>query len=135
MDNTFAEQVQAIVGFSIPSPSNNRRARLCKRCDDLDFWVGGFSLEDTAANLEHCAKYCDFCNMLQDACKREKSVRGSQIQLDRVESNLKLANAELPTLSIIRSPGMSPYEVLIVGFSPTQLRAFDSFLTVGALPQ
>jgi hypothetical protein len=44
--------------------------------------------------------------MLESACKKDKGLKGDQIQLERTQSNLKLANADFPLLSLFRNLGM-----------------------------
>lgn len=106
MDNAFAERVQSNAGTADLFLPNTQPAKLCQRCNNLNFWVGGFSLVDTDNNLAKQANECELCKLLSDACADSEVDRGGYVHLERRLSNLRLAGAELPLFSILKSPGM-----------------------------
>lgn len=110
VDNAFSVQFRAQASPDLLPGLNNAHARLCQRCTDLDFEAGGFSLEESLSRLASSAIGCDFCRMLETACKQDKAFKGDYIQLERNQSNLKLANAEFPLLSLLRNLGMSVHQ-------------------------
>lgn len=106
VDNAFAKRLRAKANPLVLPVLDDTGAKLCQRCTYLDFEVGGFSHEESLTNLASSAASCDFCKMLEAACKQDKSLKGDHIQLERTQSNLKLANAEFPLFSLLRKLGM-----------------------------
>ncbi|KAF1924940.1 uncharacterized protein M421DRAFT_103483 [Didymella exigua CBS 183.55] len=112
--NVFAEEFIEKIGASALAPPEGPRARLCQRCTDLDFWIGGFSFEDSWTSLAELAQRCNLCALIlrvQDG--RE------HITIERHQSTLELAGSELPILSIFRSPSNIDNSTPIQMGSPT----------------
>ena len=106
VDNAFAEQLRAQIDSPALPVLNETTARLCSRCTNLDFGAGGFTLEESLGKLTLSAAECDLCRMLETACKQAGDLKGDSIQLERTQSNLKLANADFPLLSLFRNLSM-----------------------------
>lgn len=106
VDNRFAEHFRAQVdSTTLPHPADSS-ARLCERCADLDFESESFTLEVNRSTLSLSGRNCDFCAMLESACERDtRFSKGDSVQIERVESNLKLAHADFPILSLLRNIG------------------------------
>lgn len=107
VDNVFVERYQSSVGALVPHRSNHGPATLCQRCAGFDFWTGGFTFTETMSTLSKSAATCTLCSLLDSACKRDGLMEHEDIQVERRQSNLKLSNAKLPILSILRSAGRS----------------------------
>ncbi|KAJ8117109.1 hypothetical protein OPT61_g1616 [Boeremia exigua] len=64
VDNVFAETVLGTIGTQVAMPEPRGRASLCSRCFGLNFWAGGFKMEDTLNSLSKRLTTCDFCRLL-----------------------------------------------------------------------
>lgn len=106
VDNPFAERVAAKIGPGALTPRSPTLARLCSRCNNLDFWAGGFSFEDTVSELQAHAPQCDLCRMLHDICQQNNTPVGRKVRFERNQSNIVMAESDpLPVLSIFRGHG------------------------------
>lgn len=106
VDNTFAAQFRTRIKSHVLPALNRGNAKLCETCAGLDFGAGGFTFEASLTDLSLASAGCEFCSMLEIACKQDGSLKGDTIQLERNQSNLKLANADFPLLSLYRNLGM-----------------------------
>lgn len=104
VDNQFAEQVINRISSTAFLPREKQLPTLCERCKSLDFWTGGFSIDDYVSNLLISAQTCDFCRLLRDARRVEDSPATDHIRFERKESNLLLTGDPFPVLSILRMP-------------------------------
>lgn len=107
MDNTIADKVLAQFGPHALRPLSSTSAKLCDRCLGLNFWAGGFALEDRVTDLKDRASTCHLCKMLYAICLKPGATKGPKARFERTESNLMMTGAAdpLPVLSILRSPG------------------------------
>jgi len=106
VDNTFADKVLAQLGPQAMQPRLPVTATFCDRCKALNFWTGGFAIEDKVSDLQESSKKCHFCQMLWGVYWKLGTTKGSKVRFERNESTLRLSgNHTLPVLSIFRSPG------------------------------
>ncbi|KAF2496438.1 HET-domain-containing protein [Lophium mytilinum] len=107
VDNEFATGVFRTWGLHIPhDPHFKAPTKLCQRCNVLNFWAGGFDLEDRIADLEARASDCDFCRMLRSICAKHEADHFPKVRFERSQSNLVLVSPKpVIALSILRSYG------------------------------
>ncbi|KAI1277694.1 hypothetical protein F5Y07DRAFT_398247 [Xylaria sp. FL0933] len=105
VDNEFAgkatSQLDTAGLRSLPPHSN-----LCMKCLNMNFWKGGFSVEDKIEDLYARTRDCSFCLMLWNANRKFGLPKTLRVRLERHQSMLKLSgtNLMLPVFSIVRSP-------------------------------
>ncbi|KAF2122404.1 hypothetical protein BDV96DRAFT_483175 [Lophiotrema nucula] len=117
VDNDFASEVAAKVGYQNMKPRISLPTQLCDRCTNLDFWIGGFSFQDRLVDLATRAPQCDFCNILHSICKKPEVAKIPLLRFDLSKSNLMIASGgPLPILSIIRSPELRTLAEIQLGF-------------------
>jgi serine/threonine protein kinase len=104
VDNRFADAVALRVGNATFWPRSRETPKLCERCEKLDFWTGGFFIDDDVFSLLMSAQTCDFCKMLRDSRRDDDSAATAQVRFERKESNILLAGDPFPVLSILRAP-------------------------------
>jgi serine/threonine protein kinase len=105
VDNRFADAVALRVPDATFVPRLRKTPKLCERCEKLDFWTGGFFIDDDVSSLLISAQTCDFCRMLRDARRDDDMAATEQIRFERRDSNLLLEGNPFPALSIVRAPG------------------------------
>lgn len=111
VDNEFAEKVVARLDPKSFYPGGVSKvvsiARLCSRCEKLDFWDSLFEIEDQISDLIKRSRSCQFCEVLLRICERfEQSSNAKVFRFERRESSLRLSGLQtLPVLSICCSPG------------------------------
>jgi hypothetical protein len=106
VDNAFAVEVLAKLGPESMKPRFSAPAALCNRCENLNFWAGGFSIEEKVLDLQERSKKCEFCRMLSNVCTKFGNTKTPRVLFERNESTLRLSGSQsLPVLSIFRSPG------------------------------
>lgn len=65
-------------------------ARLCMKCQNLDFFAPKFQIEDTLEVLKKEASFCDFCRMRWHLEKDCFSNNVPSILFELIDSNLQL---------------------------------------------
>ncbi|KAK1780446.1 heterokaryon incompatibility protein-domain-containing protein [Copromyces sp. CBS 386.78] len=85
-------------------PESHAQARLCVKCQELDFFALKLTIQDTWQDLATNQKTCDFCELRWRACLDKQLEATSPIRFDRVESMLHLNEHSEPALSICRGP-------------------------------
>lgn len=106
VDNDFAVKVISRLGPLAINSQSSTSSTLCGRCKRLNFWKGGFSIEDETKELQEKSSTCDFCRMLWEACTAAGATKGPKARFERDQSTLRLSGSQsLPVLSIFRSPG------------------------------
>ena len=106
VDNAFAEKVLAQIGPEAMRPQSSNSVALCSRCENLNFWDGGFVIEDKRPDLQDRSNTCDFCRLLWGVCNTADGVKGPKVEFVRNESTLRLLGSHsFPVLSMFRSPG------------------------------
>lgn len=65
-------------------------AKLCMKCQNLDFFAPQFQIEDTFQELQKLASVCDFCKMRWHLGKDSFSDNVTSILFELVESDLQL---------------------------------------------
>jgi hypothetical protein len=130
VDNHFAQEVADRVGNATFSPKARPMPTLCKRCKKLEFWTGGFSLDDNVSSLLMSAQTCDLCKMLRDARREEDTAATDHIRFERKESNLLLAGDPFPALSILRTPGARISQLFQIGFPELPQPNTDAFFGI-----
>lgn len=110
VDNEFAENtcVQLCIDASFQMPMTT--ARLCKRCNQLNFFENFFLLEIIVREVQDQDKYCDFCKMLANIIANNFKGTGlevpNQLQFTRKNSGLMLDGyVKTPVGTIFRSRG------------------------------
>jgi serine/threonine protein kinase len=116
VDNRFADAVALRVPDATFVPRLRKTPKLCERCEKLDFWTGGFFIDDDVSSLLVSAQTCDFCRMLQDARRDEDTGATEQVRFERKESNLLLTGDPFPVLSILRAPDARSTRHFQMGF-------------------
>ena len=106
VDNTFAHTLFKELDKSETYPQPAKPARLCGKCDNMDFSSQPFRFKDTLAELERQSSVCDFCRMRLDVCKNLK-LGDSTIYFDRLDSTLRVNESYPPVFSLCRTPSMS----------------------------
>ncbi|KAI0541834.1 HET-domain-containing protein [Xylaria digitata] len=91
---------------------------LCWRCSNLNFWKGGFAIEDKIEDLYGRSQACLFCQMLWNAHRKFGLSKTQKVRFERHESTLKLSGTEstLPTFCILRSPKLHTPLPIQIGF-------------------
>ncbi|KAF1913083.1 hypothetical protein BDU57DRAFT_541758 [Ampelomyces quisqualis] len=130
VDNHFARDVALRVGNANFLPDSKITSTLCKRCRKLDFWIGGFSLDDKISSLLISAQTCDFCKMLRDTRREEDAAATDHVRFERKESNLLLAGDPFPALSIVRMPGARISHLFQIGFPELLPPNTDAFFGI-----
>jgi serine/threonine protein kinase len=106
VDNAFADEALATLGPESMKLLLSVPATLCNRCENLNFWAGGFSIEDNVLDLQERSDKCEFCRMLLAVCTEAGTAKTPTVVFERNESTLRLSGSQsLPVLSIFRSPG------------------------------
>lgn len=106
MDNEFVSQTLSHItqSASIDLPRVQKPARLCKSCDQLDFW-SPFSTTIEVHVLKESSLQCELCNLFWNACQKGNSTHLSTVKFERVGSILTMNGSGPPVISIFRSPG------------------------------
>ncbi|KAI0432193.1 hypothetical protein F5Y09DRAFT_160880 [Xylaria sp. FL1042] len=117
VDNEFAGKATSqldTAGLHI-LPAHNR---LCGRCLTMNFWKGGFAIEDKIEDLYARSRDCGFCQMLWDANRKFGVPKTLRVRFERHQSMLKLSgiNCTLPIFSIVRSPKLHTPLPIQIGF-------------------
>jgi hypothetical protein len=105
VDNVFANKVLAKLGTEAMRPQSSVSATLCKRCKGLNFWAGGFAIEDKVLNFKEKSNNCGFCRMLWGVCARVGASIGAAVRFEREDSTLRMSGRPWPVLFIFTSPG------------------------------
>lgn len=106
VDNIFADAVLAQLHQKIGVLWDTECANLCGRCQSLNFWSGGFAIEEKSFELQLKATRCSFCKLLWQAYEKAHAIKNSRIRFERNESVMRLSGQQsLPVLTIFRSPG------------------------------
>ncbi|KAI3390842.1 hypothetical protein diail_8545 [Diaporthe ilicicola] len=66
------------------------KAKLCKECENMDFFAENFQIIDTAQELSRKANLCDFCKMRWNLGKDSFCHEAQSIWFARVDSELQL---------------------------------------------
>jgi serine/threonine protein kinase len=104
VDNGFADRVLGKLGAKNFQPGRVEPAKLCARCQNIDFWSGNFTLVECRSRLQESMANCHFCALLLEICLKFDT--RDQVRFDRKDSTLRLSDIHTqPVLSIIRSPG------------------------------
>lgn len=105
VDNKFAEEIfhETNVPEILSHPL--KAAKLCGKCQKMDFWTDSFRFTDTLPELERQSTACDFCKMRWNLCKDLNARETSTIRFDRLDSMLRMNEAYPPVLSLCRGPG------------------------------
>ncbi|KAH7398564.1 hypothetical protein BKA66DRAFT_483928 [Pyrenochaeta sp. MPI-SDFR-AT-0127] len=127
VDNVFAGKVLAVVGARPFSEELSTTTKLCARCLSLDFWKGGFYIEDSVLELQERAKVCDLCRMLQNVHHEAAGVKGTMVRFERKQSVIMMTGHQFPVLSIFRSPHLDPPFAIQLGFPVLPEPASDAF--------
>ncbi|KAK3502515.1 hypothetical protein B0T13DRAFT_430379 [Neurospora crassa] len=110
VDNSFAHKTISAMDSAGLFPESHAEARLCLKCQELDFFAPKFTIQDTWQDLATNQARCDFCKLRWRACLDRKLDSKSPIRFGRVESMLHLNEHSEPALSICRAPGKSTTE-------------------------
>jgi serine/threonine protein kinase len=123
VNNHFAQALTARVKRSKWPSSPNRHTKLCDRCLNLDFWVGGFTFDDTVLALEDRSETCEFCKMLGEVSAKEDGPKRVAVGFERKQSVLLIVGEPFPVLSIFRSLGKLsiPPSMLLYNCSRTSI--------------
>ncbi|KAF2677147.1 HET-domain-containing protein [Lentithecium fluviatile CBS 122367] len=131
VDNRIPEKLATQQGFQALSHQSPVRARLCKRCLMLDFWLGGFGFNDKILDLQERSTICDFCKMLYEVCMEKGEDQADIVRFTRNQSTLILANSEgLPAFSIFRSPQLKPPFEVQIGLPELPVAGSDIFFEI-----
>jgi hypothetical protein len=130
VDNRFADAVTHRVGTAAFLPQSRKVPRLCNRCSTLEFWTGGFSLDDNVPDLLISAQTCDLCRMLRDARRVDNTPANDRIRFERKESNLLLAGDPFPVLSFLRIPEARITRHFQIGFPELPKPGSDAFFGI-----
>ncbi|KAF4488648.1 Mitogen-activated protein kinase kinase kinase 6 [Colletotrichum fructicola Nara gc5] len=102
-DNKFANNlVDTYENFPVDLSLPHYRG-LCAQCEELDILSSDFQMTDTLADIEKRADTCGFCKLLAKACKKTNAPKVFRLQ--RYGPTLRIDNASVPLLSIVRDPG------------------------------
>ncbi|KAI1739891.1 hypothetical protein F4680DRAFT_448505 [Xylaria scruposa] len=117
VDNEFAETLISQLNTTDlrPLPPQDR---LCQRCRNMDFWKGGFAIEDRVADLQERSLQCSFCEMLWNAHRAFGLPKAMRVRFERHQSTLKLSGTDcaLPIFSIFRSLELQTPLPIQIGF-------------------
>ncbi|KAI0468300.1 HET-domain-containing protein [Xylaria cf. heliscus] len=117
VDNDFAGVLVSQLDTTVlqPRPPHNG---LCQRCKNMDFWKGGFAIEDRTADLQGRSLQCSFCQMLWNAHRDFGLPKSMRVRFERYQSTLKLSGTgySLPIFSIFRSPELQTPLPIQIGF-------------------
>ncbi|KAI0976452.1 hypothetical protein F4678DRAFT_225952 [Xylaria arbuscula] len=93
-------------------------SRLCERCITINFWKGGFAIEDKVENLYGRSRDCAFCEMLWNAHINFGIPKALKVRFERHQSTLKLSGTDhpLPIFSILKSPKLHTPLPIQIGF-------------------
>jgi hypothetical protein len=130
VDNRFADTVAHRVENSTFLPQFKKVPKLCTRCSMLEFWTGGFSLDDNVPDLLGSAQTCDLCRMLRDARREDDTPANDRIRFERKESNLLLAGDPFPVLSFLRIPDARITRHFQIGFPELPKPGSDAFFEI-----
>lgn len=112
VDNVFADAVLTQLRQKKSILWDSECANLCSRCQSLNFWSGGFAIEEKSFELQLKATRCHFCKLLWQAYEKAHAIKNFRIRFERNESVIRLSGQQsLPVLSIFRSPGK--FELLL----------------------
>jgi hypothetical protein len=134
VDNDFAETLATRVKRSAYSPIQDARTRLCVRCSQLDFWVGGFTFDDTILALEDRAETCDFCRILNEVSVKGDGSKRIAVGFERKQSILLIVGEPYPVLSIFRTFGTFLRSSSYAPWSILKLPMSSSILSVSNKP-
>ncbi|KAK8000982.1 HET-domain-containing protein [Apiospora marii] len=117
VDNDFAQLAASSLGHDKLLPPNSTPPKLCNRCLNLDFWVGGFSFEVAPSQLKQDYGKCDLCRMLLGVCTKHDMIRMTKLELIREQSTLRIVGGPpQPVLTFLRSPDSRPPVPVQLGF-------------------
>ncbi|KAI8626068.1 hypothetical protein F5Y19DRAFT_488559 [Xylariaceae sp. FL1651] len=118
IDNAFAGKVTDKLGDDSLRPQPREAVTLCQRCAHLNFWTGGFFIEDKSSNLHEKSAQCHFCAMMWNAYKAFGLSKSLRVRFEIDKSTLRLSgiNHKLPVFSIIRSPELRTPLDIQIGF-------------------
>lgn len=105
MDNDFALRFLKDTEASVVPPGSPGSSRLCGKCEEMDFWIPNFRIEDQWSDLESGSIICEFCRMRWNISKHLNRKDYPSVSFERVESVLKMNDDHTPVLSIFRSSG------------------------------
>ncbi|KAK8029780.1 hypothetical protein PG993_011071 [Apiospora rasikravindrae] len=116
VDNDFAQLVFRSLGQNNLLLSNSTSSSLCSRCMNLDFWVGGFSLDVAPSQLQQDYVKCEFCRILLGVCTKHDMIKQVKVSFMRQESTLRLVGGPpQPVLTFLRSPDSTPPVAIQLG--------------------
>ncbi|KAI1313731.1 HET-domain-containing protein [Xylaria venustula] len=117
VDNDFAGKATSQLDTKILD-IRSRHSRLCERCLTINFWKGGFAIEDKVENLYGRSRDCAFCEMLWNAHRKFGIPKALKVRFERHQSMLKLSGTEhpLPIFSILKSPKLHTPLPIQIGF-------------------
>jgi serine/threonine protein kinase len=130
IDHTFANALAARIGTAAFLPQSERVPNLCDRCSRLEFWTGGFSLDDNVPDLLVSAQTCDLCKLLRDARRDDDTPAIDRVRFERKESNLLLAGGSFPVLSFLCVPNARTARHFQIGFPELPEPGTDAFFGI-----
>lgn len=95
-----------LIGNDVLSRFSTKSSKMCRRCENLDFWESLFHIEETITNLKLSADNCQFCGLVLNACRLRESRSYDSVRFVRDGSNIKIDGYNFPVLSIYKSPSM-----------------------------
>lgn len=72
------------------APGIASKAKLCMKCENVDFFAKNFQIADTFEDLRRDASLCDFCKMRWHLGRNSFSHEVRSILFDLVDSDLRL---------------------------------------------
>ncbi|KAH6890697.1 hypothetical protein B0T10DRAFT_403476 [Thelonectria olida] len=104
LDNDFARYLFLNSELLECYPRARNVAKLCGRCQKMDFWAQPFRFKDNLQDLKRDATSCEFCEIRKALCENMNPALFRTVHFDRLDSMIRLNESHPPAFTVVRSP-------------------------------